>query len=109
VEFRRYGVSGKLKTECVEDYIRYHEKVWPEVISLLKECGYRNYTIFFKGDVLFACFELPVTVSLKEADEKMLESPKVREWQNIMESFSISDDDAVDNSWDVLQEVFHME
>lgn len=37
----------KLKHGCEAEYRKRHDEIWPELVSLLKESGIKNYDIFF--------------------------------------------------------------
>ena len=54
---RRFGQHAVLKRECVEEYKRLQKDVWPKVLEMIKSCHIQNYSIFLKGDDLFAYFE----------------------------------------------------
>ena len=54
---RRLGMTIKLKPGSADAYKRYHAAVWPEVLDKILECNIRNYSIYFKDDVLFSYFE----------------------------------------------------
>lgn len=46
----------KLMPNCREEYKRRHDKIWPEMVALLKDTGVSDYTIFLdeESDTLFA-------------------------------------------------------
>jgi L-rhamnose mutarotase len=46
----------KLKPNCKAEYIKRHDKIWPELSALLKANGVSNYYIFLdeETDILFA-------------------------------------------------------
>ena len=54
---KRYGSVIKVKKEAIETYKRYHAAVWPEVLSTIRLCNIRNYSIYLKDDMLFGYFE----------------------------------------------------
>jgi L-rhamnose mutarotase len=56
-KLKRYGQVIRLRPEAREDYVRYHAKVWPEVLTTIHDCNIRNYSIFLKDNTLFAYFE----------------------------------------------------
>ena len=80
---QRLGTTIRLKPGCVEDYKRYHAAVWPEVLSMISECNIRNYSIFFKDDVLFGYFEYHGTNYAADM-AKMAADAKTQEWWRIM-------------------------
>jgi len=46
----------KLKSGYKEEYIKRHNDIWPELVSLLKNAGISDYTIFLdeETNILFA-------------------------------------------------------
>jgi L-rhamnose mutarotase len=36
----------KLKSGAVDEYKRRHDEIWPEVVGLLREHGFSDYSIF---------------------------------------------------------------
>lgn len=47
----------RLRPECLDEYKRLHEAVWPEVLKTITQCHIRNYSIYRKEDLLFSYFE----------------------------------------------------
>jgi hypothetical protein len=54
---QRFGMTLRLKPGAAEAYKAHHRTVWPEVLKMITECNIRNYSIYFKDDVLFSYFE----------------------------------------------------
>ena len=54
---QRVGFVLRVKPDRVDDYVRAHRKVWPEMLEALKGAGIRNYTIFRDGNRMFGYFE----------------------------------------------------
>jgi len=76
---QRFGQHAKLKPECIEEYIRLHAAAWPDVLATITECNIRNYSIFIKGDVLFAYFEY-VGEDYHADMAKMAADPITQDW-----------------------------
>ena len=49
----RYAWKAVVKEGKIAEYKRRHDEIWPEMISLLKEAGICNYTIWNVGNELF--------------------------------------------------------
>lgn len=50
----------------MDDYVRAHRAVWPEMLRALKDAGIRDYSIFRDGNTVFGTFatdDLPSTES----------------------------------------------
>jgi L-rhamnose mutarotase len=52
----RIAFKMKLKPGCVDEYIKRHDALWPELKKLLEESGVSDYSIFHdpETDILFA-------------------------------------------------------
>ena len=52
----RYAFKMQLKPGVQEEYKKRHDEIWPEMISVLKEAGVSDYTIFLDEETgeLFA-------------------------------------------------------
>ena len=42
----------KVRSERLDEYKRRHEHVWPEMLDALRRTGWRNYSLFLRGDGL---------------------------------------------------------
>jgi len=56
METKRFGFKMKLLPGCREEYIKRHNLIWPELVTLLKKEGISNYSIFLdeETNTLFA-------------------------------------------------------
>lgn len=61
----KVGFKMKLKPGMKEEYAKRHAAIWPELVTLLKENGIADYTIFLdeETDTLFAVQQLTGTSS----------------------------------------------
>ncbi len=70
-----------VKPDRVDEYVRAHAAVWPEMLAALKEAGYRNYTIFRDGNRMFGYVETDDAAASAAAMER---SPVNARWQDAM-------------------------
>jgi len=106
---KRYGSVIKLRPERIDEYKRYHEQVWPEVLATIRRCNIRNYSIFLKDDLLFAYFEYHGTDYAADM-AKMAADPKTQEWWAVMDPMQRPLDTCAEGEWWAnMQEVFHTE
>lgn len=106
---KRYGMMIGLRPEAVQPYKKYHADVWPEVLETIRRCNIRNYTIFFRDNLLFAYFEYHGTDY--QADmEQMALCPKTQEWWAIMNPMQkpLEGNDP-GQWWSDMEEVFHID
>ncbi len=104
---KRYGQVIRLQPGVKEEYVRYHAKVWPEVLQMIHDCNIRNYSIFLKDDTLYAYFEY--IGSDFDADmAKMAADPKTQEWWAIMGPMQQPIETRKEGEWWAnMEEVFH--
>ena len=54
----RVGFTMRLQPGQEAEYRRRHAAVWPEMLDALKAAGARDYSIFLRGNDLFAYLEV---------------------------------------------------
>ena len=52
----RYAWKGRVKGD-IQEYIRRHDEIWPEMKEVLERAGIRNDSIWNVGDELFGYYE----------------------------------------------------
>jgi len=104
---KKYGMLIGVKPEWLEEYKIIHARVWPEILSMIKQCNIRNYSIFEKDGMLFAYYEY--VGSDYQADmAKMAADPKTQEWWKVTDPMQIPlDTRAKGEWWAEMEEVFH--
>jgi L-rhamnose mutarotase len=110
---QRFGSVIGIKKECIPEYNRLHAACWPGVLSKLRECNIRNYSIFLaevKPDeyYLFAYYEY--TGDDFNADmQKMKADPTTQEWWKHTDPLQYRLVTAgPDEWWHKLESVFYM-
>jgi L-rhamnose mutarotase len=102
IAFRLRVQPGKL-----DEYIRLHGEVWPELLADLHAAGYRNYSIFSDGLDLFGYFE---TDDFDAAQAAMATSDANHRWQAFMtEYLETPVDPEGKQGMHLMPEVFHTE
>lgn len=79
----RVGQVVKLKPERREEYIREHQKIWPEVLEVIKNSNIRNYSLFEKDCYLFGYFEY-VGDDFEADWARMVDAPRMKDWWALM-------------------------
>lgn len=54
---KRFGQVIGVRPERLEEYVKAHSAVWPNVLRTISACNIRNYSIFHHDGQLFAYFE----------------------------------------------------
>lgn len=66
----------------VDDYIREHDNIWPEMLTALKRAGYRNYSLYLDhGGLLVGYFETDDACASLSA---MRDDPVGKQWSQHM-------------------------
>jgi L-rhamnose mutarotase len=77
----RYAFKLRIKKDCIDEYEREHQRVWPELLARLKEVGIAEYSIFRRGQ------ELVLTLRVDDFDKAWNEldlDPVNQRWQQFM-------------------------
>ena len=71
----------RVRPDKIEEYVRAHREVWPEMLAALRSAGIRNYTIFRDGDQMFGYFEAD---DLAAAGHHLAQQEVSTRWQDAM-------------------------
>ena len=83
--------------------------MWPEVLRTIQECNIRNYSIYFKDDILFSYFEYHGT-DMESDWQKMAADPKTQEWWAVMKPMQEPIPTRKEGEWwATMEEVFHLD
>lgn len=98
----------KIKTDKMEEYKARHAAVWPDMLQALSESGWRNYSLFLRGDgLLIGYFE---TEDLEAARAEMAKREVNARWQADMAPFfERLEGRRPDESMLKIEEVFHLD
>jgi L-rhamnose mutarotase len=106
---KRLGMMIKLRPGTESSYKQYHAAVWPEVLRTIQECNIRNYSIYFKDDILFSYFEYHGT-DMESDWRKMAADPKTQEWWAVMQPMQEPIPTRKEGEWwATMEEVFHLD
>ena len=104
---QRYAWKAVVLPGMLEEYVRRHDNIWPEMKEVLKKAGIRNYTIWNVGNELFGYYECRNGVDF--AAKTQNESPIVKRWDAYMSDILIMEKDPVTGAQPLLRQVFSME
>ena len=91
----------RVRPDKIEEYIRAHREVWPEMLEALRGAGIHNYTIFRSGNEMFGYFE---SEDLARAEEYLAAQDVSARWQDAMAE--LLDERVPDEGPPPLEEVF---
>ena len=109
---KRYGMVLGLRPEKVEEYIKLHAAVWPDVLKMIRMCNIQNYSIYLRTlddgrPYLFSYFEY--TGNDFAADmAKMAADPTTQQWWSYCKPCQQPlADRGPEEWWASMDEVFH--
>lgn len=101
----RVAFKMRLFKGCEAEYKRRHDTLWPELKSLLKDTGIKEYSIFLDEETnnLFGYF----TIDDRSKLDELPKHPVMKKWWSIMKDMmeSNADNSPVSVS---LKEVFYL-
>ena len=100
----KYAWKALIQEGSLEEYIRRHDALWPEMKEVLAEAGIVNYTIWNVDNELFGYYECEK--GLEYAAKVQRESPVVARWDAYMKDIIIAEKDPVTGAQPLLQQVF---
>ena len=99
----RYAWKATVKDGMLEEYIRRHDHIWPEMKEMLHEAGIRNYTIWNVGNELFGYYECD---NIQHASEVQSKSEVNAKWDVYMKDVMVMERDPVTGAQPLLKQVF---
>lgn len=96
--------------ELIARYKEHHRQVWPEVLSALKTTGITSMKIFLKGRRMFMYCEARDDYDPARASAIYEQSPRNKEWEELMRQFQEPLSGAAPGEWwSPMEEVFDLE
>jgi L-rhamnose mutarotase len=102
----RVGFTMRVRPGQETEYRRRHASVWPEMLQALKAAGCHDYTIFLRGDDLFAYLEVEDFARFRAM---MAASPVDARWQAEMAALIDPLTDPATGFHQRLEEIFHLD
>ena len=103
----RYAWKATVKEGMLEEYVRRHNEIWPELTEVLRQAGIRNYTIWNCGSELFGYYECEKGADYAAAVQAG--SPVVDRWNEYMKDVMVMEMDPETGAQPRLTQVFLME
>ena len=99
----RYAWKAIVLDGMLDEYIKRHDEIWPEMKEMLHAAGIRNYTIWNVGNELFGYYECD---SIAEAGRIQAESEVNARWDQYMKDVMIAEKDPVTGAQPLMKQVF---
>jgi L-rhamnose mutarotase len=103
----RYCFNLRVNPDLIDEYTAAHQQVWPEMQEALLATGWRNYSLFLRGDGLLIGY---VESDDLAAAQRAMDATTVNErWQREMARFFVgTDGKPADQAFVLVPEVFHL-
>lgn len=102
----RYCLVGQIDPANLEVYKQRHAEVWPELLQVLKEAGWNNYSLFLRPNgQLIGYVEAD---NLDEAQARVAATEVNARWQTEMAKL-FATEGAPDEAWEHVELVFNLE
>lgn len=98
----------QVRPDRLEEYVRVHEAVWPDMLQAIADAGRRNYSLFLRDDgLLIGYYETDDEAASAAA---LAADPRTAGWEARAAGFFVELGGArADQSAPTLREVFHLE
>lgn len=85
----RYCLTLNLKDDpkAIQEYIDYHQNVWPEILESIKGSGIQNMEIYRWHTRLFMIIEVTPEFSFEKKAEMDQANPVVQKWETLMDQY----------------------
>jgi L-rhamnose mutarotase len=109
---RRFCLTLDLKDDpkLIEEYRRYHQEVWPEIVQSIKDSGVESMEIYLLGTRMFMIMAVNERFSFEAKAKADQSNPKVQEWEDLMWKFQKPLPGAKPGEkWMLMEKVFELE
>ena len=103
----KYAWKAEVLPGKLEEYIRRHNNIWPELTEVLKKAGICNYTIWNVGNELFGYYECEKGVAY--AAKVQAESDVVDRWNEYMKDVMVMQMDPETGAQPLMEKVFELD
>ncbi len=102
----KFAWKGTVLDGMLEEYIRRHDGIWPEMVNVLKAAGVRNYSIWNVGNELFGYYECDDN---EYAARMQTNSQVVARWGEYMKDVMVAPKDPQTGHHPKLRQVFELD
>ena len=106
---KRYCLALDLIDDAtlINEYERYHQSVWPEILRSIHDAGIQSMEIYRAGNRMFMIMETAPDFSFAAKAELDLSNPRVREWEQLMWKYQQAIPAALPGEkWTLMRKIF---
>ncbi len=108
---KRYCLALDLQDDpkLMEQYIKYHQKIWPEITQSIVDSGIEHMEIYHVKDRLLMVMEVNDDFSFNRKAAMDQSNPKVQEWETLMDQFQKRLPGTPENvKWVLMDKIFDL-
>ena len=108
---KRYSLTLDLKNdpELILQYEKLHKKVWPGIISSIKDAGIENMQIYRYGTRLLMIMEVNDDFSFEKKQQADTNNAIVQEWEELMWKYQQPLEGAAKGEkWILMDKIFEL-
>lgn len=108
---KRYCQTLKLKNDkaLIDDYVRVHRNVWPEVQQGMREVGILNMQIYIHDNLLFMIVDTVNDFEWEVNMTRLSMLPRQAEWERFVAQFQDVDENASScEKWILMDKIFEL-
>ncbi|WP_372753205.1 L-rhamnose mutarotase [Mariniflexile sp.] len=95
--------------KLIEEYKKYHENVWPEIIDSIKDAGIVDAEIYLVQNRLFMIVEGDDNFSLEKKSEMDSKNETVQKWETLMWKYQQAlPGSKPGEKWQLMERVFKL-
>ena len=103
----RLALCFKVKPEKLEEYLKAHREIWPEITKGLKDAGCREMTIFQRGTTMFL---YALIENIAEFNTIRAKDPFYHKWNDWMDTlYEVPFDAKEKSAFASLDEIWRFE
>jgi len=104
-----FALDLKNNDQLIREYEDYHKKVWPEVVSSIRDSGIEQMQIYRFGNRLFMIMEVNDDFSFEKKSQSDSNNETVQEWENLMWKFQQPVEGAgINEKWVRMEKIFEL-
>jgi L-rhamnose mutarotase len=109
---RRFCLTLDLKDDpaLIDEYRKYHEKIWPEISESIRNSGIVDMEIYLLGTRMFMIMEVDESFSFEKKATADQKNPKVQEWEQLMWKFQQAlPESGPGEKWRLMERIYKLE
>jgi len=96
--------------ELIREYEKYHQKIWPEIYTSIKNSGIEKMQIYRFSNRLFMRMEVSDSFSFENKAAMDQENERVQEWEKLMWKYQQALPGAKPGEkWMLMNQIFELE